>query len=90
MDSALEDASMKNMVVQRYVNIALLCVQENAEDRPTMSDVVSMLGNDSAVLPYPKPIAFLNVRGVNISGSDGSSAKNVSRNVMTATVMEAR
>ncbi|XP_028795114.1 G-type lectin S-receptor-like serine/threonine-protein kinase At4g03230 [Neltuma alba] len=90
MDSASEDASVQKIVVRRYVNIALLCVQESAEDRPTMSDVVSMLGNENIVLPYPKPIAFLNVRGIRTSRSDGSSAETVSTNNMTASVMEAR
>ncbi|XP_054815414.1 G-type lectin S-receptor-like serine/threonine-protein kinase At4g03230 isoform X2 [Prosopis cineraria] len=90
MDSALKDASIKKMVLLRYVNIALLCVQESAVDRPTMSDVVSMLGNENVVLPSPNPIAFLNVRGIRTSRSEGSSTENVSINNMTASVMEAR
>ncbi|KAI9093341.1 hypothetical protein K1719_027355 [Acacia pycnantha] len=91
MDSTLDGASINKTVVRRYVNIALLCVQESAEDRPTMSDVVSMLGNESIAIPLPKPVAFLNVRGIiRSSRSDGSSAENVSINNMTASVMEAR
>ena len=92
MDAAIEDASIKKMVVLRYVNIALLCVQESAEDRPSMSDVVSMLGNESIALPFPKPVAFLNVRGIIRSSrsSEGSSAGNVSNNNITASIMEAR
>lgn len=31
------------MVIMRCMNIGLLCVQENAADRPTMLDVVAML-----------------------------------------------
>lgn len=37
-------------LAMRYVNIGLLCVQESADDRPTMSDVVSMLNNESMIL----------------------------------------
>lgn len=37
----------------RWIHIALLCVQENPEDRPTMSSVVLMLGSKSIDLPKP-------------------------------------
>ncbi|KAG2682430.1 hypothetical protein I3760_11G191100 [Carya illinoinensis] len=57
----LDDMSSMSMVL-RYINIALLCVQESAADRPTMSDVVAMLSNDSTVLPYPNQPGFLFVR----------------------------
>ncbi|KAG7957766.1 hypothetical protein I3843_11G191700 [Carya illinoinensis] len=57
----LVDMSSMSMVL-RYINIALLCVQESAADRPTMSDVVAMLNNDSTVLPYPNEPGFLFVR----------------------------
>lgn len=40
------------------IQVGLLCVQENPEERPTMSDVVSMLGNERAVLPAPKQPAL--------------------------------
>jgi hypothetical protein len=42
VDPLLDDISSVQMVL-RYVNIALLCVQERADDRPTMSDVVPCL-----------------------------------------------
>jgi hypothetical protein len=34
--------------------VGLLCVQECADDRPTMSTVVSMLANEGCSLPEPK------------------------------------
>jgi len=37
----------------RYMNIGLLCVQEDAFDRPTMSSVVLMLMNESVMLGQP-------------------------------------
>ncbi|XP_022008376.1 G-type lectin S-receptor-like serine/threonine-protein kinase At4g27290 [Helianthus annuus] len=43
--------------VLRSIHIGLLCVQNHAEDRPTMSSVVLMLGNDG-VLSQPKSPAF--------------------------------
>nr|XP_043613726.1 G-type lectin S-receptor-like serine/threonine-protein kinase At4g27290 [Erigeron canadensis] len=43
--------------VVRSIHVALLCVQNNAEDRPTMLSVFSMLVSES-VLPEPKQPAF--------------------------------
>ncbi|KAH7660807.1 Non-specific serine/threonine protein kinase protein, partial [Dioscorea alata] len=47
--------------VMRCVNIGLLCVQEKAEDRPIMSSVVIMLGNDDAPLAEPKAPGFKSI-----------------------------
>ncbi|KAH7660828.1 S-receptor-like serine/threonine-protein kinase protein [Dioscorea alata] len=44
--------------VMRCINIGLLCVQEKPEDRPIMSSVVIMLGNNDALLPEPKEPGF--------------------------------
>jgi hypothetical protein len=46
----------------RCVNIGLICVQENADDRPTMSDVVSMLSSESITLPEPNYPAYFHIR----------------------------
>lgn len=40
------------------IHIGLLCVEDSAIDRPTMSDVISMLTNESLALPSPKKPAF--------------------------------
>ncbi|KAK9116132.1 hypothetical protein Sjap_015079 [Stephania japonica] len=42
----------------RYIHVALLCVQEQANDRPTMSDVVGMLDSELKSLPPPKEPGF--------------------------------
>ena len=55
---------LSTYILMRYINVALLCVQESAYDRPTMSDVVSMLGNENVLLPSPNEPAFSNIRGV--------------------------
>ncbi|XP_044973466.1 cysteine-rich receptor-like protein kinase 10 [Hordeum vulgare subsp. vulgare] len=47
---------------RRYINIALMCVQESADDRPTMSDVVAMLNSESVILPEPNHPAYFNLR----------------------------
>lgn len=59
----------------RYIHIGLLCVQEDAADRPTMSLVVLMLGSEYAGLPEPKKPAFY--AGKVVSTSGGSSTMEI-------------
>ncbi|KAL9255073.1 Cysteine-rich receptor-like protein [Drosera capensis] len=47
------------MEVLRCINIALLCVQENAAHRPIMSSVALMLSGSSITMPIPSTPAFL-------------------------------
>ncbi|WCJ42960.1 receptor kinase 1 [Euphorbia peplus] len=42
----------------RCIQVGLLCVQEHAVDRPTMSEVILMLKSDT-LLPSPKQPAFI-------------------------------
>ncbi|KAF8045755.1 hypothetical protein N665_4467s0003 [Sinapis alba] len=44
--------------ITRCIHIALLCVQEEAEDRPTMSAIVQMLTTSSIALAVPRPPGF--------------------------------
>lgn len=90
IDSVLEEAS-SNDILSRYVNIALLCVQERAEDRPTMSDVVSMLTNEASSLLPPKRPAFSNVRNMKSSTSSADkSSEDCSINEVTVSILAAR
>ncbi|XP_062148664.1 G-type lectin S-receptor-like serine/threonine-protein kinase CES101 [Alnus glutinosa] len=57
MDSTLVQ-SYSELQILRYIHVGLLCVQEFAADRPTMSDVISMLTNETTSLPTPKQTAF--------------------------------
>ncbi|KAL7168341.1 hypothetical protein ACSBR2_038725 [Camellia fascicularis] len=50
--------------VMRYIQVSFLCVQENAADRPTISDVVSMLSNEIIAIPAPKQPAFSTIVSV--------------------------
>ncbi|CAI0467960.1 unnamed protein product [Linum tenue] len=56
--STLGGSDSTDQVMTRCVQIGLLCVQESPVDRPTMSDVVFMLGN-ATTLPSPKKPAFI-------------------------------
>ncbi|XP_062186384.1 cysteine-rich receptor-like protein kinase 19 [Phragmites australis] len=54
-----------HFTMARCVHVALLCVQESADDRPAMDEVLRMLGSsEGAVLPEPKQPAYFNVRPV--------------------------
>lgn len=87
MDPLLLDDMSSMCTMLRYINIALLCVQESAVDRPTMSDVVTMLSNDSTVLPYPKQPGFWFARSkVNASPISGMSEFSYLNQVTVSTV----
>ncbi|GKA27401.1 hypothetical protein Tco_0713569 [Tanacetum coccineum] len=49
--------SLHNII--RSIHIGLLCVQENATDRPTMGSAILMLNSLSILLPQPLKPAFL-------------------------------
>ncbi|KAK2977255.1 hypothetical protein RJ640_005517 [Escallonia rubra] len=44
--------------VLKCIHIGLLCVQEDPTERPTMSNVVALLGSESVALPQPSRPAF--------------------------------
>ncbi|KAL4369755.1 hypothetical protein GQ457_05G029780 [Hibiscus cannabinus] len=72
-DSYSADESLK------CIQIGLLCVQEHATHRPTMSTVVSMLSN-KRTLPSPKQPAFIEKKGHKrdeTSSSEGTNSVNV-------------
>lgn len=53
-------SSLRSEAVARCIQIALLCVQENVVDRPTMASVILMLSSDSLPLPTPsRPSTFM-------------------------------
>nr|XP_043630709.1 G-type lectin S-receptor-like serine/threonine-protein kinase CES101 [Erigeron canadensis] len=75
----------------KTIHVALLCVQENAVDRPVMSDVISMLINDTASLHPPKRTAFFFHGAASVSTNSSEIKLNDhSVNKMTITEMEAR
>ncbi|XP_017604798.1 G-type lectin S-receptor-like serine/threonine-protein kinase At4g27290 [Gossypium arboreum] len=86
MDPKLED-QVSYPMVYRYINVALLCVQEMAADRPTMSEVVSMLTNELTVLNSPKKPAFSNARSTTNSSNQ---PEKFSVNDVTVSLMEPR
>ncbi|KAL1352289.1 hypothetical protein AAHE18_06G156000 [Arachis hypogaea] len=59
VDTTLRNSSQNE--IMRFIHIALLCVQANEADRPTMATVLLMLNNHSVTLAVPlEPAFFLN------------------------------
>lgn len=61
MDPTLQESFIEDQLI-RCIHVGLLCVEEDAADRPTMSEVISMLTNESMSLPIPKRPAFFTSR----------------------------
>ena len=75
--------------VLRCIHIALLCVQQRPEDRPTMSTVSVMLGSHNA-LPAPKqPGFFMKISTIDRESSSNPNEESISANHLTIT-LEAR
>ncbi|XP_062200411.1 cysteine-rich receptor-like protein kinase 10 [Phragmites australis] len=72
----------------RCINIALLCVQENAADRPTMLDAVAMLSSKTKILEEPKHPPYFNLRVGNEEAS--TATKSCSINDMAISVTARR
>ncbi|KAH6836329.1 hypothetical protein C2S53_006358 [Perilla frutescens var. hirtella] len=75
VDASLGD-SLNLSEALRSIHVGLLCVQRCAEDRPSMSSVVFMLGNDIA-LPQPKCPGFFAERDVHATSTAPNSDNQV-------------
>ncbi|XP_042490094.1 receptor-like serine/threonine-protein kinase SD1-8 [Macadamia integrifolia] len=72
VDSSMGDSYRAHEIL-RCIQIGLLCVQESPSDRPTMSNVIFMLENETKI-PMPNQIASIIKR--NIKGQDSSTSIN--------------
>ncbi|XP_059437344.1 receptor-like serine/threonine-protein kinase SD1-6 [Corylus avellana] len=89
MEPAIRYPSSTSIIL-RFIKIGLLCVQESPIDRPTMSDVISMISNEHAPLPTPKQAAFSSGRNMMDTNSTVDSAGSCSKNSVTISAMKAR
>ncbi|KAL1834368.1 hypothetical protein ACET3Z_004019 [Daucus carota] len=90
MDPSISDSCLQNQFL-RCVHIGLLCVEDDALDRPTMDNVTSMLANDTAVLPNPRrPAFYIESRAHETKSQETKSSQNISVNGLSASLMEAR
>ncbi|KAF5445726.1 hypothetical protein F2P56_034756 [Juglans regia] len=70
MDPSLDD-TVSSCKLIRCLQIGLLCVQENATDRPSILEVSSMLKSESAALIIPKIPAF----SIKRNGDEGTKSQ---------------
>ncbi|XP_021817989.1 G-type lectin S-receptor-like serine/threonine-protein kinase At1g11330, partial [Prunus avium] len=61
MDPTLKDSCTEDQLL-RCFHVGLLCVEENAADRPSMSDAISMLTTETISMPLPTRPAFFTRR----------------------------
>ncbi|GJN11497.1 hypothetical protein PR202_ga29695 [Eleusine coracana subsp. coracana] len=78
IDLALLSDSKDMESIMRCIKVALLCVQKNAMDRPTMTEVTTMLDRDGPVLrdPMQPPHFHLRITDDDAGGEDGWEAEN--------------
>ncbi|XP_028804703.1 receptor-like serine/threonine-protein kinase SD1-7 [Neltuma alba] len=68
----------------RCIHIGLLCVQDQAKDRPDMLDVVSYLSNETILSAEPKqPAFFINARENNATSPVNNIRENCSTHNVT-------
>ncbi|KAK9089540.1 hypothetical protein Scep_028622 [Stephania cephalantha] len=84
VDSAI-GTSVPEQEVVKFIQVGILCVQEKANDRPTMSSAFLMLSNETTI-PNPAEPAFILPRNLNHPNSSSS----ISANEMSTTIVEGR
>jgi len=83
MDTTLNDTFVPDEV-QRCIHVGLLCVEQYANDRPTMSDVISMLTNKYELSKkLPRRPAFYVRRDI-LDGETTSKVPNTDTHSTTA------
>ena len=76
--------------VLRCIQVGLLCVQDRAGDRPSMLEVISMLGNETMTLAAPKQPAFYIDITAHEYNRPVEKPKSCSINEVTISVLDAR
>ena len=73
------------MEIMRFINVGLMCVQDDAVDCPTISDAISLLMNESIILPNPKKPAYFRNKG-----EDPELGEQYSVNLLTGSPPDGR
>ncbi|PIM97716.1 Serine/threonine protein kinase [Handroanthus impetiginosus] len=90
VDPRLIESCEKSQVMT-CINIGLLCVQEDPNDRPSMSTIVIMLGSESTALPTPTQPAFVTRRLISTASSSSSTKPDtISNNELTISMVQGR
>ncbi|CAL5432050.1 unnamed protein product [Camellia sinensis] len=89
VDPMLSSDSSIRQQLMRCIHVGLLCVEDRAVNRPTMSDVISMLIDDNITLPMPKKPAFVSGISVGEENSNKSKLGKYSVNGLSSSTMDA-
>ncbi|XP_022878004.1 receptor-like serine/threonine-protein kinase SD1-8 isoform X2 [Olea europaea var. sylvestris] len=90
MDSAAGESYSPSEVL-RCIQVGLLCVQEQAEDRPNMDTVVLMLSSDTASMSQPKNPGFcMGRRPADTESSSSKQDESCTVNQVTVTILDGR
>lgn len=84
-ENLISSSKTKIDEVLKCITVGLLCVQEDPDDRPSMSEVVILLSSVTTNLPTPKRPAFV-VRRVIKSVASASSSKVETNNEISITL----
>ena len=77
--------------ILRCIKIGLLCVQENASDRPSMTSVVLMLNGNLDPIPTPtQPASFMQSNIVSSTSVQNNKSSDVTNNEATITELSPR
>ncbi|KAI7738317.1 hypothetical protein M8C21_012980 [Ambrosia artemisiifolia] len=90
LDQTLEKSSNSSEVL-KCICVGLMCVQGDPDDRPTMTNVVTMLGGDMATLPTPKePVTIPRRDHATSSSSSSSKPDTQTKNMFMITEVAGR
>ncbi|KAK4258884.1 hypothetical protein QN277_005283 [Acacia crassicarpa] len=85
LDPTLRGSYSRNEVI-RCIHIALLCVQENPSDRPSVANIVLMLNSYSVTLSLPrKPASFMRRRTPNRQNNKGVDSNKSTGSILCST-----
>ncbi|KAK9084989.1 hypothetical protein Sjap_025400 [Stephania japonica] len=87
VDSSMDNSFPEQEIV-RFIQVGILCVQENAKDRPTMSDVIFMLRNETPIPSLKQPAFVLTSKDYSAKASTTGSTPSL--NDMSITIVEGR
>ncbi|KAL9688059.1 hypothetical protein QQ045_032472 [Rhodiola kirilowii] len=90
IDPALSNSNGQRQEILRCIHIGLLCVQELASDRPSVSTILPMLTSEILDLPRPKQPAFVTTGSSASLASAVRISTRVSVNRVTITEVQGR
>ncbi|KAJ9136265.1 hypothetical protein P3X46_033357 [Hevea brasiliensis] len=90
VDPLIRDSCCKNEVL-KCIQVGMLCVQDSAVHRPTMSSVILMLESSSPTLPLPRQPTYTSMRAsIDTSEIYPEGQEIVSSNDVTVTMIVGR